>query len=71
LSKFVNIVVGSALIAGGLFLEFVIFGASTPLTAFLITAGAGMVLTGVGTLLQKGLSLASAAPAVIRSLPGM
>jgi hypothetical protein len=54
LSKFVNIVVGSALIAGGLFLELVTFGASTPLTAFLITAGAGMVLTGVGTLLQKG-----------------
>jgi hypothetical protein len=54
MAKFVNLIAGSALIGAGLFLEFVTFGASTPLTAFLISAGIGMVITGIGTLLQKG-----------------
>lgn len=42
---------GAALIAGGAFLEVVTFGASTPLTAFMIQAGAGLVLTGIGTMI--------------------
>lgn len=45
---------GAALIAAGIFLEVVTFGASTPLTAMMITAGAGMVLSGIGTMLAKG-----------------
>jgi len=42
------------MIAAGLVLEFLTFGISTPLTVFLITAGAGMVISGIGTALQKG-----------------
>ena len=42
------------MIAIGAYLQVVTFGASTPLTQFLISAGAGMVLNATGTLLQKG-----------------
>src|ERR1700678_1791150 len=54
MAKFVDTIVGAALIGTGLFLEFVTFGASTPLTMFLISAGIGMVMTGIGTLLSQG-----------------
>jgi hypothetical protein len=54
MAKFIDTIVGAALIGTGLFLEFVTFGASTPLTAFLISAGIGMVMTGIGTLLSQG-----------------
>jgi hypothetical protein len=50
----VQTIAGGALIATGIFLEVVTFGASTPLTTFLISAGVGMTLSGVGTLLSKG-----------------
>ena len=52
MAKFISVIAGTALIAAGLVLEFVTFGESTPLTAFLISAGAGMVITGIGTLLS-------------------
>jgi hypothetical protein len=42
------------MVGAGLFLEFVTLGASTPLTVFLISAGIGMVISGIGTLLSKG-----------------
>jgi predicted phage tail protein len=54
MAKFVSTIAGAALIGTGLFLEFVTIGASTPLTAFLISAGIGMVMTGIGTMLSKG-----------------
>lgn len=50
----IETVAGAALIATGIVLEVVTFGASTPLTAMLITAGAGLVLSGIGTMLAKG-----------------
>jgi len=53
MAKFVTLAAGAALIGTGLFLEFVTLGASTPLTAFLISAGIGMAISGVGTLLTK------------------
>jgi hypothetical protein len=52
MSKFVGVVVGSLEIAVGAYLEIVTFGASTPLTSFLISSGIGMVLSGIGTLMQ-------------------
>ena len=54
MAKFVSTIAGAALIGTGLFLEFVTIGASTPLTAFLISAGIGMVMSGIGTMLAKG-----------------
>ena len=54
MAKFVRTIAGAALIGTGLFLEFVTIGASTPLTAFLISSGVGMVLSGIGTMLAKG-----------------
>jgi hypothetical protein len=54
MAKFVTLATGAALIGTGLFLEFVTLGASTPLTAFLISAGIGMAISGIGTLLTKG-----------------
>ena len=54
MAKFISTIAGAAMIGTGLFLEFVTFGASTPLTMFLISSGIGMVLTGIGTLLSKG-----------------
>lgn len=54
MSKFIGIVAGAAEIGIGLYLEFVTFGASTPLTMFLISSGAGMVLAGIGSLLSQG-----------------
>lgn len=52
--KFVGVILGAAEIGTGLFLEFVTFGASTPLTAMLIASGAGMLISGIGTLLSQG-----------------
>src|SRR5580658_10482767 len=54
MAKFVSTIAGVALVGAGLFLEFVTIGASTPLTAFLISAGIGMVMSGIGTLLSQG-----------------
>src|SRR5476651_1836452 len=54
MAKFVSTIAGSAMIGAGLYLGFVTFGASTPLTAFLISSGIGMVMSGIGTLLSKG-----------------
>lgn len=50
----IETIAGAALIAVGVFLEVVTFGAATPLTVFLISAGSGMVLSGIGTMLAKG-----------------
>src|ERR1700722_1383439 len=54
MAKFISTIAGAAMIGTGLFLEFVTFGASTPLTMFLISAGTGMVIFGIGTMLAKG-----------------
>lgn len=51
MSKFVNIVVGGAMIAAGIALD--VFTAGT-LGNFLITAGAGILLSGLGSLLSGG-----------------
>lgn len=52
MSKFIGIAIGAAEIATGALLEIFTFGASTPLTMFLISSGAGMLISGIGTLLS-------------------
>src|SRR5581483_2470914 len=50
----VETVAGLATIAAGVYIEIASFGALTPLATFLISAGSGMVIAGVGTMLSKG-----------------
>jgi hypothetical protein len=45
---------GAALIAAGVLVEIGTLGGGTPLAAALISAGAGMVMSGVGTMLSQG-----------------
>lgn len=52
--KWVGAIVGAAEIGIGAALEVFTFGASTPLTALLISSGAGMLISGIGTLLSQG-----------------
>src|SRR5690348_11831002 len=50
----VDTILGGALIAAGVLVEIGTLGGGTPLAAFLISSGAGMLLTGIGTLISKG-----------------
>jgi len=54
MSKFLQIIVGAVEIAVGVYLQVVTFGASTPLTQFLISMGVGSVLGGVGSMMSGG-----------------
>ena len=48
----VDTIAGGALIAAGVLIEVGTLGGGTPLAIALITAGAGLVLTGIGTMLK-------------------
>lgn len=50
----IETIAGGLEIAGGIALEVLSAGGSTPLSSFLITSGAGLVLSGIGTMLTKG-----------------
>jgi hypothetical protein len=54
MAKFISTIAGAALIAAGAALAFFSAGGLTPLAVFLISSGAGMLLSGIGTLLSKG-----------------
>ena len=69
MAKFTNIIIGAAEIAAGVVLEFVPGGQG--LGAFLIAAGAGQVIGGIGTLLNQpkgGLTTASRNPIAPRQM---
>jgi hypothetical protein len=54
MAKYIPIILGAAEIAVGAFIFASSFATLTPLSAFLIESGAGMVLAGLGTLLTPG-----------------
>ena len=57
MSKFLQVIVGAVEIAFGVYLQVVTFGASTPLTQFLISMGVGSVLGGLGSMMSGGSGL--------------
>ena len=51
MSKFVSVVIGAVEIVAGIAISFASFGLAAPLSAFLISAGVGTLIHGIGTLL--------------------